>query len=186
MVSKNTPRTRGKKLATVDEYVPVSPLLSSKPVAGYTIIRQEIPVEVKSLKVLTQRMKDYLPAVLSAIEEGFECPLEVFTMLKTMQSVLESVTPKVQLLALTQARQYTSEELREGFGLERGNSPEKWDYTQDSEYQIYNAALKARKNLLKKAVDEGKEWLNEDTGELVSPVPLKTASTPYLKKVSKK
>ncbi|EAY29442.1 hypothetical protein [Microscilla marina] len=186
MAQKNALRTRGKKLATVDENVPVSPLLSSKPVVGYKIIHQEIPIEVKSLQVLTRRMKDYLPAVLSAIEEGFECPLEVFTMLKAMQSILESVTPKVQLLALTQAQQYTSEELQEGFGLERGNSPEKWDYAQDSEYQIHDAALKARKTLLKKAVDEGKEWLDEKTGELISPVPLKTASTPYLKKVSKK
>lgn len=186
MTQKAASRTRGKKLATVDENVPVSPLLSSKPITGYRIVRQETPVEVKSLKVLTGRIQDYLPAVLSAIEEGFECPLEVFAMLKTMQSVLESVTSKVQLLALTQAQHYTPDELREGFGLEHGNSPEKWDYTQDSEYQIHDAALKARKKLLKKAVDKGKEWLDEETGELISPVPLKTASTPYLKKVKKK
>lgn len=186
MAHKTASRTRSKKLATVDEHVPVSTLLSSTPIISYRIIRQEIPVEVKSLRVLTLRMQDYLPAVLSAIEEGFECPLEVFAMLKTMQSVLESMTPKVQKLALMKAQHYTPDELREAFGLEQGNSPEKWDYAQDGEYQMHDKALKARKKLLKKAVDEGKEWLDEETGELISPVPLKTASTPYLKKVSKK
>jgi len=179
-------KRRGKKLATVGESPAVLLFESKEPVTSYRIVRQEVPVEIKSLRVLTGRTQEYLPAVLSAIEEGFECPLEVLNLLKMMQTVVNDTLVKVQILAIREARKYQPEELKSYFGLEWGKSATSWNYADDNEYQLHEKALKARTQLLKKATKNGKAWVNEETGEIIYPVSIKTPSKAYLKTSSKK
>ena len=179
-------KRRGKKLATVGESPAVLIFESKEPVTSYHIVRQEIPVEIKSLRVLTGRTQEYLPAVLSAIEEGFECPLEVLNLLKSMQATINETLSKVQILAMREARKYQPEELKNYFGLEWGKSATSWNYTDDSEYQLHDKALKDRVKLLKKATKNEQAWVNEETGEVIYPVSVKTPSKAYLKTSSKK
>ena len=103
-----------------------------------------------------------------------------------MQTAVNDTLVKVQILAMREARKYQPEELKNYFGLEWGKSATSWNYTDDSEYQLHDKALKDRVKLLKKATKNEQVWVNEETGEVIYPVSVKTPSKAYLKTSSKK
>jgi hypothetical protein len=139
-----------------------------------------VSLEVISLDNLVEAFRAHLPELYQAVEEGWQSPLTAFVQIRKILHIGEFWLEKLKATALREAEALHKDELYQ-LGFEIVNSSEILNYQEDAEYNRLENALKERKALLKAAYRHQKALLDEDSGEMIAPVSLKTPSSPYLK-----
>lgn len=146
---------------------------------------QEVEIEVTSIRELTARLMKYLPHVIDACNEGYDSPLEVLMVIRRLKAKIEFEEKSLLPLALLEAQKYSENELKEAFGFSIGVIADTLDYEQDEQYKELKRLLDARRGKLKAAVKSGKEFFDEDTGEMLPRVDVKKYGGETLKRIKK-
>jgi hypothetical protein len=175
-------KKRGNLLATITQ-TEAKPVL--KEINQIQVVYVPVEIEVLHLGKLLETWQKYLPQLHQNVSEGLESPLEAFAQIRKVLHIGEYWLEQLKTTALAEAENLHKDELYL-IGFEISHSGEVWNYQEDAEYLRLEIALKQRKELLKVASRHRKAFLDENSGEMIQPVSLKTTATPYLKTVKPK
>lgn len=132
----------------------------------------------KGLAIAENYSKDYLANVvtniLTAIEEGYADPLEMHVMGKALKAIGESLEKSTKDQAVMKASQDGRKGGFKGCEFQIKNESTYYDYSKDPVYADLDARLKARKELLSTVAKLNQAVVDEETGELVPKVPIKS------------
>lgn len=166
---------RGEKIAEVREQIQII----EKQVEQIVIKQVEVHLEVQTLAGLNQAIAPILEKVKNEIQEGYLDALPQLAYLRFFEREFDKFTEIVKKYALQEAKELHPNELKD-LGWEIGSTGDKLDYSQDPEYSQWEARLKARKEQLNCASKKGK-YIDEETGEEITPISVKTFATEYLR-----
>lgn len=158
----------------------------------FRVSLKEVEIEAPSIRELAQRIIDYLPSVVDACAEGLDAALEVLAVVKGLKDRLESEEKKLLVLALDEARWFSKEEIKSEFGLTLSSTADILKYSQDEEYVAIKELLEERKSKLKSAYRhystrlEPVDFFDEETGEMIPQIEIKTFGGQTLKRMKKK
>lgn len=166
---------RGEKIAEVKEEVRIL----EKEWEQIRLIPLEVNLEVQTLAGLPNAINAIFEKVKNAITDGFLDALPQLGVLRFFERELEKFHTFLKAQALAEAKRLHPNELK-NLGWEIGSTGDKLDYSQDPEYSQWEARVKARKDQLNRASKKGK-YIDEETGEEITPVSVKTFATEYLR-----
>lgn len=170
---------RGEKLATVQEEVQIQEHV----ITHHRYTHQSVEIKVQTLSNLKKVLKPIFETVKTSIEFGELDALPQLAEVRAFLKELETIEKWVAQKALSEAQRLHKSELQKR-GWELGSTGDKLDYSQDQEYSRLDTALKARKALLDKAKKVGKAIVDEETGEEIPRLPIKTFATEYVRTYS--
>jgi len=123
--------------------------------------------------------------VQSVIDEQ-ENPLEPFAQLKTLEKYLKKCIEEVEPYAMREAEKHGEKSFAmHGYQFEKRNGYLMYDYTANADYTELENKLKAFKETLTKVSKLGRTVVDEDTGEVIQPLPVKggTKDSLIIKKI---
>ena len=126
-----------------------------------------------------ETIKTQVSSITQAVIDGEASACEAHVLLKDLESLIESGLKVIQPEVLNEARQLTKGEVYFGGKWEVKNTATYLDFSKDEMYVSLNAAFSIRKkdlNAAWKAKQDGKGFFDDDSGEEIPILPVKTAS----------
>lgn len=167
--------TRGKKIAEVKEEVDIV----VKPITHTHYEHQQVSIKVQTLANFRKAITPIFESVKNSIQTGEIDALPQLAEVRAFKRELERMEEFLAKRALDEAQRLHKSELQ-NLGWEIGSTGDKLDYSQDPEHAQLQAKLKAREDLLKRAHKVGK-FIDEDTGEEIQPVQVKSFASEYIR-----
>lgn len=122
-------------------------------------------------------IKNNLAETVQKVEDGAFNPLEAYAHLKDMEKFVKDCILQIEPLAHEEAGNYNEKTFSEfGFEITKRNGSITYDYNNDAEYKEKYKALADYKKLLTSASKLGKAIVDEDTGEIFQPCPVKSGA----------
>lgn len=171
-----------RDLATELGILPPAPKVKTVELEQIRVIPKEVKVEKVSVQKLSKTLVEYLPAAAEACLEGYADPIKLFKELKNMEEIIKLAKDMIEKIAIDEAETHHTQELRVKYGFELAKTGEKLDYSADPEIDQLQKLIKERQKLIRQANHNG-AFAQVETGEIINPVPIKTHSRVYLKKV---
>jgi hypothetical protein len=121
-----------------------------------------------------KNLENNLADLLDKVEDGAANPLEVYANLKTFEKFVKDCISQVEPLAMDEAGNYNEKTFSEfGYEITKRNGSVTYDYNANAEYKEKYAALSEYKKILTQASKLGKAIVDEDSGEIFQPCPVK-------------
>jgi len=133
-----------------------------------------------------QAVLDHYMSKVEQVKQGQANALDVGTDLKEFVDAVEGLYDELKDFIVEERNKYSDKEdvIRNGYEI-RNQSRSYPQYKEDDEYVYLDQKRKNRKELIKKATNKGKPLTDNETGETVTPVSVKTRTYPVLKYVGK-
>lgn len=130
--------------------------------------------------------------IISKINDGLFNEIEVYQLIRGYEELLEKVEKGIKENVISEIEKYDKEDRNFGnISFQISNSGDRLDYEKDPEYKKIKKSLKDRETLLKTAYNLNKSKsskfqekttiVDEETGETIPVVPIKTFSGKVLK-----
>jgi hypothetical protein len=100
--------------------------------------------------------------------------LEVYAHLKSLETYLKKALETVKPYAMSEADKYEKSFEKYGFKFEKRNGHVTYDYTANDDYKEMFERLKSVETILANASKMGKAIVDEETGEIYQPCPVKS------------
>ncbi len=145
---------------------------------------QELTQSKYSLREFVQNVDNLRFSMETLAEECNEGRAEILTYFRNvrdLEAICKSAIDAIVENAISNAHR-AGDSLKSMYGLEIGYSAEYLDHDQDPEYKLLKTKLKAREEQLKNAYKSTARTMDEETGEIIPRVEIKTTSKPYLKR----
>jgi hypothetical protein len=124
-----------------------------------------------------KNLENNLADLLDKVEDGAANPLEVYANLKTFEKFVKDCISQVEPLAMDEAGNYNEKTFSEfGYEITKRNGSVTYDYNANAEYKEKYAALSEYKKILTQASKLGKAIVDEDSGEIFQPCPVKSGA----------
>jgi hypothetical protein len=124
-----------------------------------------------------ENLENNLADLLDKVEDGAVNPLEVYANLKTFEKFVKDCISQVEPLAMDEAGNYNEKTFSEfGYEITKRNGSVTYDYNANAEYKEKYAALSEYKKILTQASKLGKAIVDEDSGEIFQPCPVKSGA----------
>ena len=133
-----------------------------------------------------KNLENNIANLVQDIEDGRFNPLEGYANLKVFEKFVKDAINQIEPLALEEAGNYNEKTFSEfGFQITKRNGYVSYDFSSNEDVLRLEAELKARKDILKNASKMGKSIIDEDTGEIYEPCPIKggTKDTLSIKRI---
>jgi vancomycin resistance protein YoaR len=129
-----------------------------------------------------EEIKDKLCTILDNVEDGHTDPLRALIELKELNTLLTDIIKKIEPDAITEAMKYP-ENTFDYFGatISKSATGARYNWTDDKVYKSLEVDLKTRQEKLKRAVKYSELLVDEETGEAIPVVSMKTPSKSVLR-----
>lgn len=115
-------------------------------------------------------------AIIDKVIVGELDPLKVHVYAKAMKEAWELIASETQGYALDEAEKYGKEGKVFGASFRLSSTGDRYDYEADQTYRDLKEKLKQREELLKQAVKSRVVLVDDETGEQIPKVPVKSSS----------
>jgi hypothetical protein len=115
-------------------------------------------------------------SIVIKVMDGDLNGLETHIKAKAIVQTFQKVADETQGYAIDEAEKYGKEGKVLGVNFKMSSTGDRFDYEADPEYASLKEALKKREDLLKLAAKNALQMTDEETGEVIPKVPLKTPS----------
>jgi hypothetical protein len=130
------------------------------------------------LKLDTQLSKELINSeaerIIQSLENGEIDPLKAYVIVKYYEKLIDQIKAKLESEARGEAYKYEKGASVFGATIGISSTGQRLDYDSDTVYSELKSKVKAREDLLKTAFKMKESILDEETGEIVPKVPLKS------------
>jgi len=116
--------------------------------------------------------------VFESVNDGSMSALAAAATCRKMMAAWDAAYKGIQDMILSEINAYGKEKpLLYGCTFATGSTGNRYDYSQDDQYARIEDELENRKKLLDVACKSGKSAIDDETGEEIHPLPIKSMST---------
>jgi hypothetical protein len=133
-----------------------------------------------------QVINNILSEMVQSVVSGQVNALEPYAILKTLEKYVKKCIDEVEPYAMREAEKHSEKTFAmNGYQFEKRNGYLMYDYSANADYAEMENKLKAFKETLTKVSKLGKTVVDEDTGEVIQPLPVKggTKDSLIIKKI---